>query len=134
MRFKFVHADILRKLNLVASWKHFTCHRELTENTIALRFGTSEEPSARFLLFFSFFYFDSNRLIDIISRCHSRHRYRFRIILASGWRNLIGGHVIPSSIRALACQGKKYLPARRVGFAKSQRTASKIVRGEKFSR
>jgi len=58
---------------------------------------------------FSLFFFDScssNQPIDIISRCHSRYRYRFQIIPASGWRNLIGGHVIPNSIRALACHEK----------------------------
>lgn len=61
------------------------------------------------LLDFHFFYFDScssNHPIDIISRCHPRYRYRFRIIPASGWRNLIGGHVIPNSIRTLACHEK----------------------------
>lgn len=79
---------------------------ELIRNTRA-PFSASEELSSLFPLFFFLrFVLISNQPIDIISRCHSRYRYRFRIIPASGWRNLIGAHVIPDSIRALACHEK----------------------------
>lgn len=68
----------------------------------------------------------STSLADVIRGS----RYRFRIIPPGGWRNLIGGYVIPSSIRAAARQEKN--TCRAASSSRKVRTASKLARGKNF--